>query len=83
MAKVRDLARDLFNLGKGIGLNKPRVGHEKEFNLDRFKGALQEKNSLQRANRYVVSIIFEMFYFKKRNLLRSHNDNFRIRVHNY
>ena len=57
MAKVRDLARDLFNLGKGIGLNKPRVGHEKEFNLDRFKGALQEKNSLQRANRYVVSII--------------------------
>ena len=57
MAKIRDLARDLFNLGKGIGLNKPRVGHEKEFNLDRFKGALQEKNSLQRANRYVVSII--------------------------
>lgn len=56
MAKIRDVARDLFNLGKGIGLNKPRVGHEKEFNLDRFKGALQEKNSLQRANRYVVAI---------------------------
>ena len=57
MAKIADIAKTLFNLGKGVGLEKPREGHEKEFNLDKFKGALQQDNSLMRANRYVVTII--------------------------
>ena len=57
MAKIRDVAKTLFNLGKGMGLEKPREGGQKEFNLDKFKGALQRDNSLMRANRYVVTII--------------------------
>ena len=56
MAKIRDVAKTLFNLGKGMGLEKPREGGQKEFNLDKFKGALQQDNSLMRANRYVVTI---------------------------
>lgn len=57
MAKLKDVAKTLFNLGKGMGLEKPREGGQKEFNLDKFKGALQRDNSLMRANRYVVTII--------------------------
>ena len=56
MAKIRDVAKTLFNLGKGMGLEKPRVGGQQDFNLDKFKGALQRDNSLMRANRYVVTI---------------------------
>ncbi len=57
MAKIADVAKTLFNLGKGVGLEKPREGHTKEFSIDKFTGALQENNSLQRPNRYVVSIV--------------------------
>ena len=56
MAKIADIAKTLLNLGKGIGLEKERTGHNEEFNLDKFKGALQRDNSLMRANRYVVTI---------------------------
>ena len=56
MAKITDIAKTLFNLGKGMGLEKERTGHKEEFNLDKFKGALQRDNSLMRANRYVVTI---------------------------
>ena len=56
MAKITDIAKTLFNLGKGIGLEKPREGNQKEFNLDKFKSELQNNNSLMRANRYVVTI---------------------------
>ena len=56
MAKIADIAKNLFNLGKGIGLEKPREGNQKEFNLDKFKSELQSTNSLMRANRYVVTI---------------------------
>jgi len=56
MAKIADIAKNLFNLGKGIGLEKPREGNQKEFNLDKFKSELQASNSLMRANRYVVTI---------------------------
>ena len=56
MAKITDIAKNLFNLGKGIGLEKPREGNQKEFNLDKFKSELQSTNSLMRANRYVVTI---------------------------
>ena len=56
MAKITDIAKTLFNLGKGIGLEKPREGNQKEFNLDKFKSELQASNSLARANRYVVTI---------------------------
>ena len=41
MAKIADIAKNLFNLGKGIGLEKPREGNQKEFNLDKFKSELQ------------------------------------------
>lgn len=56
MAKIADVAKTLFNLGKGIGLEKPREGSQKPFSLDKFTGALQQSNSLARANRYVVTI---------------------------
>lgn len=56
MAKIKDIASTLFNLGKGIGLEKPRVGHEQEYNLNKLLGKLQERNSLMRANRYFVEI---------------------------
>ena len=39
MAKIADVAKTLFNLGKGMGLEKPRVGGQQDFNLDKFKGA--------------------------------------------
>lgn len=56
MAKLADVAKTLYNLGKGVGLEKPREGSQKPFSLDKFTGALQNSNSLARANRYVVSI---------------------------
>ena len=56
MAKIADIAKTLFNLGKGVGLEKPRVGAQATHSLDKFIGKLQERNSLMRANRYVVEI---------------------------
>ena len=56
MAKITDIAKTLFNLGKGVGLEKPRTGQNEPFSIDKFQGALQESNSLMRANRYVVTI---------------------------
>lgn len=56
MAKITDIAKTLFNLGKGVGLEKPREGSQKPFSLDKFMGTMQESNSLARPNRYVVEI---------------------------
>ena len=56
MAKLADIGKTLFNLGKGIGLNKDRVGAQQPYSLDKFIGKLQERNSLMRANRYIVEI---------------------------
>tara|TARA_B100001113_G_scaffold133804_1_gene109670 strand:+ start:666 stop:1523 length:858 start_codon:yes stop_codon:yes gene_type:complete len=56
MAKIRDIASTLFNLGKGMGLEKPRRGHEAEYNLNKLLGKMQERNSLMRANRYFMEI---------------------------
>ena len=56
MAKAKDIAKDLFNIFKGLGLNKPATGAQQEFSLDKFTGKMQERNSLARANRYVVRI---------------------------
>ena len=46
MAKLLDIGRTLFNLGKGIGLEKPRTGAQQPYSLDKFIGKLQERNSL-------------------------------------
>ena len=54
MAKIKDVASDLFNIFKGLGLNKEATGSQQEFSLDKFTGKMQERNSLARANRYVV-----------------------------
>ena len=43
MAKIRDIASTLFNLGKGMGLEKPRRGHEAEYNLNKLLGKMQER----------------------------------------
>lgn len=56
MAKIKDIASDLFNLAKGIGLSKEATGAQQEFSLDKFTGKIQERNSLARANRFVVKI---------------------------
>ena len=56
MAKLLDIGRTLFNLGKGIGLEKPRTGAQQPYSLDKFIGKLQERNSLMRANRYIVEL---------------------------
>lgn len=55
MAKASDIAKDLFNIFKGLGLNKPATGAQQEFSLDKFTGKIQERNSLARANRYLVT----------------------------
>ena len=56
MAKLKDIASDLFNLAKGVGLSKDATGAKQEFSLDKFTGKIQERNSLARANRFVVKI---------------------------
>jgi len=56
MAKILDVAKDAFNLFKGIGLEKTATGADSQFNLNNFIGKMQERNSLARANRYVVRI---------------------------
>jgi len=56
VAKLKDIASDIFNIAKGIGLSKPATGDQQEFSLDKFMGKMQERNSLARANRYVVRI---------------------------
>ena len=45
MAKLADIGKTLFNLGKGIGLNKDPVGAQQPYSLDKFIGKLQERNS--------------------------------------
>lgn len=72
MAKALDIAKDLFNLAKGKGLEKPRAGTQTtgqrdndpgapgsspgSFNVGSFVGAMQQANGFARANRYLVTI---------------------------
>lgn len=56
MAKILDVAKDLFQLGKGIGLAKQKTGGSAAYNLNNFIGKLNEKNSLMRPNRFLVEI---------------------------
>ena len=72
MAKALDIAKDLFNLAKGKGLEKPRAGTKTtgqrdndpgspgsspgSFNVGSFVGAMQQANGFARANRYLVTI---------------------------
>lgn len=56
MAKAKDVIKDLFHTFKGIGLEKTATGAQSPFNINDFVSKLQERNSLARANRYVVRI---------------------------
>lgn len=56
MAKALDIAKDIFGLAKGLGLSKPATGGSAKYNLNNFIGKLQERNSLMRANRFLVEI---------------------------
>jgi len=72
MAKAIDIAKDLFNLAKGKGLEKPRAGSESvgvrdndagspgqspgSFNIGSFTAAMQQSNGFARANRFLVTI---------------------------
>ena len=72
MAKALNFAKNLFNLTKGVGLNKPKEGSSTSgqmdnqpgspgqspgmFNVGSFLGAIEQTNGLSRANRYLVTI---------------------------
>ena len=56
MAKALDIAKDIFGLAKGLGLQRPANGGSAKYNLNNFIGKLQERNSLMRPNRFLVEI---------------------------
>jgi hypothetical protein len=56
MASIKDIAKTAIALGKGLGLNKPRTGADSPFNVNKFIGKLQERNSLFRPSRYLVEV---------------------------
>ena len=64
MAKIYNVAKDLFNLAKGKALETGEynegVGEDSPkgaFNVGTFLGKVQEANGLARANRYLVDIL--------------------------
>jgi len=56
MASIKDIAKTAIALGKGLALNKPRTGADTPFNVNKFLGKMQERNSLFRPSRFLVEV---------------------------